>query len=224
MEKVKIDFRKTRFITSSPDIKRLPTDLGSEIAFAGRSNSGKSSALNAICDQNHLAKTSRTPGRTRLINLFEVKPGCSLVDLPGYGYAAVSDSMKRQWQKSMSEYLQKRNALRGIVVTMDIRHPLKDHDRLIIDWSLAANLPALILLTKADKLGVTKRREAVGEVKHLLSEFGGNFTVIAFSAWNKIGIDETRNVLQDWFTLFHGAEATPEDELLPEDQDQDQGE
>ena len=128
--------------------------------------------------------------------------------------------MKRQWQKSMSEYLQKRNALRGIVVTMDIRHPLKDHDRLIIDWSLAANLPALILLTKADKLGVTKRREAVGEVKHLLSEFGGNFTVIAFSAWNKIGIDETRNVLQDWFTLFHGAEATPEDELLPEDQDQ----
>ena len=206
MDQVVIDYRKTRFITSSPDLKRLPTDLGAEIAFAGRSNSGKSSALNAICDQKHLAKTSRTPGRTRLINLFEVKPGCSLVDLPGYGYAAVPETMKRQWQKSMSEYLQKRKALRGIVVTMDIRTPLKDHDRLIIDWSLAANLPALILLTKADKLGVTKRREAVGEVKYQLSEFGGDFRVLAFSAWNKIGIDEVRQTLTNWFTMFHGAE------------------
>ncbi|MCK0525542.1 MULTISPECIES: ribosome biogenesis GTP-binding protein YihA/YsxC [unclassified Anaerobiospirillum] len=202
-----IDFRQTRFITSAPDLHRLPDDLGAEIAFAGRSNSGKSSSLNAICDQNHLAKTSRTPGRTRLINLFEVKKGCSLVDLPGYGYAAVPESMKRQWQKSMSEYLQKRKALRGIVVTMDIRHPLKDHDRLIIDWSLAANLPALILLTKADKLGVNKRREAVKEVKDMLSEFGGNFTVIAFSAWNKIGLDEVRSILSGWFTTFHGVEA-----------------
>ena len=141
--------------------------------------------------------------------------GCSLVDLPGYGYAAVPENMKRQWQKSMSEYLQKRKALRGIVVTMDIRHPLKDHDRLIIDWSLAANLPALILLTKADKLGVTKRREAVGEVKHLLSEFGGNFTVISFSAWNKIGLDETRQILSSWFSTFHGAQEEPD--YLPED-------
>lgn len=215
MPKTDIDFRQTRFITSSPDLKRLPDDLGAEIAFAGRSNSGKSSALNAICDQNHLAKTSRTPGRTRLINLFEVTNGCSLVDLPGYGYAAVPENMKRQWQKSMSEYLQKRKALRGIVVTMDIRHPLKDHDRLIIDWSLAANLPALILLTKADKLGVTKRREAVGEVKHLLSEFGGNFTVISFSAWNKIGLDETRQILSSWFSTFHGAQEEPD--YLPED-------
>lgn len=205
MNREMLDFRKTRFITSAPDISRLPDDLGAEIAFAGRSNSGKSSALNAICDQSHLAKTSRTPGRTRLINLFQVKQGCSLVDLPGYGYAAVPESMKKQWQKSMSDYLQKRQALRGIVVTMDIRHPLKDHDRLIIDWSLAANLPALILLTKADKLGVNARREAVGEVKHLLSEFGGNFTVIAFSAWNKIGIDEVRIVLSDWFSTFHAA-------------------
>lgn len=210
-----LDFRKTRFITSAPDIKHLPKDLGVEIAFAGRSNSGKSSAINAICDQKHLAKTSRTPGRTRLINLFQVAPGRTLVDLPGYGYAAVSRSMKIEWQKSMSEYLQKRKALRGIVVTMDIRHPLKDHDRLIIDWSLAANLPALILLTKADKLGVTKRREAVGEVKHLLSEFGGNFTVISFSAWNKIGLDETRQILSSWFSTFHGAQEEPD--YLPED-------
>lgn len=197
-----LDFRKTKFITSAPNIKALPSDLGSEIAFAGRSNSGKSSALNAICDQNRLAKTSRTPGRTRLINLFEVAPHCSLVDLPGYGYAAVPDSMKREWQRSMSEYLQKRNALRGIVVTMDIRHPLKDHDRLIIDWSLAANLPALILLTKADKLSASQRAKAIKDLKYDLMEFGGNFTIIAFSALRKIGIEETRAVLRQWFSLY----------------------
>lgn len=197
-----LDFRKTKFITSAPNIKALPSDLGSEIAFAGRSNSGKSSALNAICDQNRLAKTSRTPGRTRLINLFEVSPHCSLVDLPGYGYAAVPDSMKREWQRSMSEYLQKRNALRGIVITMDIRHPLKDHDRLIIDWSLAANLPALILLTKADKLSASQRAKTIKDLKYDLMEFGGNFTIIAFSALRKIGIEDTRAVLRQWFSLY----------------------
>lgn len=202
MSELVLDFRKTRFITSAPDLRHLPPDEGVEIAFAGRSNSGKSSALNAICDQTHLAKTSRTPGRTRLINLFETAPGCSLVDLPGYGYAAVPESMKRAWQKSLSEYLQQRRALRGIVVTMDIRHPLKDHDRLIIDWSLGANLPALILLTKADKLGPTARREAAGKVRHLLSEFGGTFTVIPFSALRKIGLDETRAVLRSWFSTL----------------------
>ncbi|MBU3827398.1 MAG: ribosome biogenesis GTP-binding protein YihA/YsxC [Candidatus Anaerobiospirillum merdipullorum] len=203
MSETMLDFRKTRFLTSSPDLKHLPPDAGVEIAFAGRSNSGKSSALNAICDQQGLAKTSRTPGRTRLINLFEVAPQCCLVDLPGYGYAAVSESMKRDWQKSLSAYLQKRQALRGIVVTMDIRHPLKDHDRLIIDWSLAANLPALILLTKADKLGTNARRQAAAQVRDLLSEFGGNFTIIPFSALRKIGIAETRAILTSWFMTLN---------------------
>ena len=106
----------------------------------------------------------------------------------------------------MSEYLQKRRALRGIVVTMDIRHPLKDHDRLILDWSTAANLPAIILLTKADKLGVTARSKALKEVKLLLSEFDGNFTVIAFSAWSGIGIDETRKLLSMWYSSFQPIE------------------
>lgn len=206
METVTIDFRKTRFITSAPDINHLPKDLGAEIAFAGRSNSGKSSSLNSICDQSHLAKTSRTPGRTRLINLFEVAKGMSLVDLPGYGYAAVSDSIKRQWQKSLSEYLQKRKALRGLVMTMDIRHPLKDHDRLILNWSIAANLPVMILLTKADKLGVNARSKTVKEVNLKLAEFGSNFTVIPFSSLNKMGVEEARAVLTNWFTTFHGAE------------------
>ena len=198
-----IDFRRTTFVTSAPDISKLPNDVGAEIAIIGRSNSGKSSSINAICDQKTLAKTSRTPGRTRLINLFKVNEGKYLVDLPGYGYAQVPEQMKRQWQKAMTDYLQQRKCLCGLVVTMDIRTPLRDHDRMIIDWSIAANLPCLILLTKADKFGVNKRKEMVGEVKTQLSEFGGNFTIIAFSALRKIGIDETRNVIKNWFTLFH---------------------
>ena len=205
-----IDFRRTTFVTSAPDISKLPNDVGAEIAIIGRSNSGKSSSINAICDQKTLAKTSRTPGRTRLINLFKVNEGKYLVDLPGYGYAQVPEQMKRQWQKAMTDYLQQRKCLCGLVVTMDIRTPLRDHDRMIIDWSIAANLPCLILLTKADKFGVNKRKELVGEVKTQLSEFGGNFTIIAFSALRKIGIDETRNVLKNWFTLFH----TNDDSIL----------
>ena len=205
-----IDFRRTTFVTSAPDISKLPNDVGAEIAIIGRSNSGKSSSINAICDQKTLAKTSRTPGRTRLINLFKVNEGKYLVDLPGYGYAQVPEQMKRQWQKAMTDYLQQRKCLCGLVVTMDIRTPLRDHDRMIIDWSIAANLPSLILLTKADKFGVNKRKEMVGEVKTQLSEFGGNFTIIAFSALRKIGIDETRNVLKSWFTLFH----TNDDSIL----------
>ena len=205
-----IDFRRTTFVTSAPDISKLPNDVGAEIAIIGRSNSGKSSSINAICDQKNLAKTSRTPGRTRLINLFKVNEGKYLVDLPGYGYAQVPEQMKRQWQTAMTDYLQQRKCLCGLVVTMDIRTPLRDHDRMIIDWSIAANLPCLILLTKADKFGVNKRKEMVGEVKTQLSEFGGNFTIIAFSALSKIGIDETRNVLKNWFTLFH----TNDDSIL----------
>ena len=205
-----IDFRRTTFVTSAPDISKLPNDVGAEIAIIGRSNSGKSSSINAICDQKTLAKTSRTPGRTRLINLFKVNEGKYLVDLPGYGYAQVPEQMKRQWQKAMTDYLQQRKCLCGLVVTMDIRTPLRDHDRMIIDWSIAANLPCLILLTKADKFGVNKRKEMVGEVKTQLSEFGGNFTIIAFSRLSKIGIEETRKVLRTGFTLFH----TNDDSIL----------
>ena len=203
IKKAVLDFRKTKFVTSAPDISKLPEDLGAEIAIIGRSNSGKSSSINAICDQKNLAKTSRTPGRTRLINLFSVADKRYLVDLPGYGYAQVPENMKRQWQKSMTDYLQQRTCLCGLVVTMDIRTPLRDHDRMIIDWSIASNLPALILLTKADKFGVNKRKEMVGEVRTALSEFGGNFKIIAFSALKKIGIDETREVLRNWFELTH---------------------
>ncbi|MGN0908903.1 MAG: ribosome biogenesis GTP-binding protein YihA/YsxC [Succinivibrio sp.] len=186
-------------MTSAPDISRLPPDSGIEIAFVGRSNSGKSSSLNAICGQKSLARTSRTPGRTRLINVFQVAPGKFLCDLPGYAYAAVPESMKREWQGSMTQYLQEREPLEGLVMTMDIRTPLRDHDRLILDWSIAARLRVLILLTKCDKLGINAQRRAVAQVRDALSEFGGSFTIIAFSALKKTGVEETRAVLRQWF-------------------------
>ena len=205
-----LDFRKTKFITSAPDISKLPQDLGAEIAIVGRSNSGKSSAINAICDNKNLAKTSQTPGRTRLINIFEISKERYLVDLPGYGYAKVSESIKRQWQNAMTEYLQQRKSLIGLVLTMDIRNPLKDHDRILINWSLASNLPVLILLTKADKFGVNKSREIIGEVRTMLSEYGSNFNIVAFSAVKKTGVNEVRAILNEWLSLAH---TTSEDNL-----------
>lgn len=129
---VKIHYQNTHFITSAPDIRHLPEDEGVEIAFAGRSNAGKSSALNRLTNQKSLAKTSKTPGRTQLINLFKVEEGCHIVDLPGYGFAQVPVEMKNKWQKSLGEYLQKRECLKGLVVLMDIRHPMKDLDQQMI--------------------------------------------------------------------------------------------
>ncbi len=206
-------FRNTCFITSSPDIRSLPSDTKAEIAFIGRSNSGKSSSLNAICDQKNLAKTSRTPGRTQLINLFKICAGRFLVDLPGYGYAAVPENMKRQWQRNMTDYLRQRRELTGLVLTMDIRTPLRDHDRMIIDWTINAQIPLLILLTKADKIGTKARSEAVGEVKTQLTEFKGTFNIIAFSSLKKIGVDETRKLLTSWFDTSEIDPAQP----LPDD-------
>ncbi len=206
-----LDFRKTKFVTSAPDISKLPQDLGAEIAIVGRSNSGKSSAINAICDNKNLAKTSQTPGRTRLINIFEICKERYLVDLPGYGYAKVSENIKKQWQNAMSEYLQQRKSLVGLVLTMDIRNPLKDHDRILINWSLASNLPVLILLTKADKFGINKCREIMGDIRLRLSEYGSNFDIIAFSAVKKTGVSEARVILDKWLSLAH---TTSEDNFL----------
>ncbi len=119
------NYQQTHFVTSAPDIRHLPSDTGIEVAFAGRSNAGKSSALNTLTNQKNLARTSKTPGRTQLINLFEVAEGKRLVDLPGYGYAQVPEEMKIKWQRALGEYLEKRMCLKGLVVLMDIRHPLK---------------------------------------------------------------------------------------------------
>ena len=199
MSEIKLNYHKTHFLTSAPDLKALPEDSGIEIAFAGRSNAGKSTALNTLTNQKNLARTSKTPGRTQLINLFEVEPQCKLVDLPGYGYAAVPEQMKLQWQKSLGEYLQKRECLRGIVVLMDIRHPLKDLDQQMIEWAVSAELPILLLLTKADKLSQSERSKQVKMVREAILPFQGDIQVEAFSALNRGGVDKLAAKLDLWF-------------------------
>ena len=188
------NFNLVHFVMSAPSISDLPEDTGAEVAFIGRSNAGKSSCLNA-------AKTSRTPGRTRLINLFELEPGKRFVDLPGYGYAKVSKQEKATWDRSLEEYLQKRESLKGLVLLMDIRNPLKEGDRQMIDWSLAAGIPLQILLTKADKLPRGQRKKAVDETAIALREFGpGDMRLFAFSAVDQsIGMDAFKLNLTAWF-------------------------
>ncbi|WP_439290853.1 ribosome biogenesis GTP-binding protein YihA/YsxC [Lonepinella koalarum] len=200
MSEIKLNYYKTHFLTSAANITQLPEDTGIEIAFAGRSNAGKSTALNALTNQKNLARTSKTPGRTQLINLFEVEPQCKLVDLPGYGYAAVPEQMKLQWQKSLSEYLQKRECLQGVVILMDIRHPLKDLDQQMIEWAVASALPVLLLLTKADKLSQSARSKTVKMVREAILPFQGDVQVEPFSALNKIGIDRLSAKLNEWFS------------------------
>ncbi|UTV27657.1 ribosome biogenesis GTP-binding protein YihA/YsxC [Photobacterium atrarenae] len=194
-----LNYRNTGFITSAPTIRHLPNDTGVEIAFAGRSNAGKSSALNRITDQKSLARTSKTPGRTQLINMFEVIPGCNLIDLPGYGYAQVPLEMKLKWQESLGEYLQKRECLQGLVVLMDIRHPLKDLDQQMIMWAIESRLPVLVLLTKADKLKSGARKQQLMKVRETVKTFGGDVQVEAFSSLKGIGVDQVRRKLDDWF-------------------------
>ncbi len=200
-----LNFRKVHFVTSAPDIRHLPNDGGIEIAFAGRSNAGKSSALNALTQQRQLARTSKTPGRTQLINLFELEPGKRLVDLPGYGYAQVPIEMKLKWQASLSEYLQRRESLRALVLLMDIRHPLKDLDLQMLEWASNSDLKILVLLTKADKLNPGPRKTIVQQVRKATMVFGDSVRVEAFSSLKGIGVDEVTRILSDWYQ----SEGTP---------------
>lgn len=190
----------TKFVISAPDIRHLPNDTGIEVAFAGRSNAGKSSALNTLTQQKSLARTSKTPGRTQLINLFEVEDGVRLVDLPGYGYAEVPEAMKRKWQQALGEYLQKRECLKGLVVLMDIRHPLKDLDMQMVEWAVAMNVPVLVLLTKADKLASGAKKKQLMGVRQTLAELGGDIEVENFSSLKKIGVDKLVIKLDKWFS------------------------
>ena len=198
METPLLNFHKVRFVTSAPDIRHLPNDGGIEIAFAGRSNAGKSSALNVLTHQRQLARTSKTPGRTQLINLFELEPGKRLVDLPGYGYAQVPLEMKMKWQASLSEYLQRRESLKAVVLLMDIRHPLKDTDVQMLEWATNNDLKVLILLTKCDKLNPGPRKNAVLEVKKATSAFN-DVLVEPFSSLKGIGVDIVTRILSDWY-------------------------
>lgn len=200
MYKAIINYQKATFLTSAPDIKALPADTGIEVAFAGRSNAGKSSALNTLTRQNGLARTSKTPGRTQLINTFSLAENQRLIDLPGYGFAKVPLAVKEKWQKALSEYLMKRESLKGIVILMDIRHPLKDLDQDLIHWAVQSDLQVLLLLTKADKLSPGPRKKVLLEVTEASMAFMGDVTVQVFSSLTKLGLSELEQKLDQWYS------------------------
>jgi len=192
-------YRRARFLTSAARPGQAPTDAGREVAFAGRSNAGKSSAINALCDQKALARTSKTPGRTQLLNFFAIDEERRLVDLPGYGYARVSGALKREWQGAMGDYLAQRQALRGLVLVMDIRHPLKEYDRQILNWARHQGLAAHILLTKADKLSRGQASATLLQVRRtLVAEGYVGASAQLFSALKREGVDEAHALLDAW--------------------------
>ena len=192
---------RAQYLLAAHTPAQLPPDGGFEVAFAGRSNAGKSTALNALCQQNALARVSKTPGRTQQLVFFDIPPTTDryLVDLPGYGYAKVPKDLQAHWQAFLERYFQNRNALKGLVVVMDIRHPLKDYDRQMLGYAVNRGLPAHALLTKADKLGRGQQGNALLAVrKELKSAFGDIVSVQTFSGAAKLGVDEAREVVGRW--------------------------
>lgn len=203
-------YHQARFLTSAAQLSQCPPDVGIEVAFAGRSNAGKSSAINLLCQQKALARTSKTPGRTQLINFFELDEQRRLVDLPGYGYARVAESVKREWQGTLADYLERRQALRGVILMMDVRHPLKPFDRQMLEWSRHIDLPVHILLTKADKLKRGAAGSALLQVRKEIAALGPEVTVQLFSALKRQGIDQAHQVLDRWFGLEDGQKKDPD--------------
>jgi GTP-binding protein len=193
-------YRRAEFLKSAARLNQSPPDEGIEVAFAGRSNAGKSSALNTLCGQKNLARASKTPGRTQLLNFFSLDEDRRLVDLPGYGYAKVAESIKQQWQQSLSDYVEHRQCLRGLILLMDIRHPLKEFDLQMLQWNTHHGLPTHILLTKADKLKRGAAKSTLLKVKRELSD-RPEITIQLFSALKREGIDECHRVLDIWFEL-----------------------
>lgn len=191
-------YHATRFLTSVHELSQLPPDQGLEVAFAGRSNAGKSSALNAVTRQKSLARTSKTPGRTQMINFFQVEGGRCLVDLPGYGYAKVPEAVRRHWHHIVERYLSKRQALRGLFLLMDIRHPLTELDRQLLGWCGQRRLPIHILLTKADKLKRGAALTALHEVQRCIDREYPQVSLQLFSALQSMGVEEAHARLDEW--------------------------
>jgi GTP-binding protein len=194
-------YRQTFFLLGTPNPRKAPPDRGAEVAFAGRSNAGKSSALNTITGQRSLARISKAPGRTREINFFQVGEQRRLVDLPGYGYAKVSVNIKRDWQGSLADYLERRQSLRGLILLMDLRHPLKDHDRQLLDWAASIGLPVHVLLTKADKLKRGPAGNVLQAVRRQLADYGDRVSVQLFSALKRSGVEQVYAVLDAWLQV-----------------------
>ena len=191
-------FRNATFVLSAHEVEELPPPGAPEIAFAGRSNAGKSSAINALAHQKRLAFVSKTPGRTQLINFFRLSGGGLLVDLPGYGYARVPATVQRHWRKLVSGYLQTRKSLLGLVLVMDARHPLTPLDETMLSWFKPTAKPVHVLLTKADKLSRGPAQRTLRDVRARLAELAPNFTAQLFSALNRTGIEAAEEVLGAW--------------------------
>ncbi len=194
------DYRAASFFTSASRLNQCPPDETREVAFAGRSNAGKSSAINKLTENRKLARTSKTPGRTQLINFFAVGDQQFLVDLPGYGYAKVPPEVKLKWQRELEIYLQERQSLRGLILLMDIRHPLQEFDNMMLGWATVAEMPVHILLTKADKLKRGPAQTSMLKVRKQLEKYGDAVSVQTFSALKGDGVPELRRVLDTWLT------------------------
>ncbi len=193
-------YRIASFVISAARLNQLPQDCGPEVAFAGRSNAGKSSSINRLCEQKALARTSKTPGRTQLINLFQLSGQRHLVDLPGYGYAKVNEEIKRRWQQTMEAYLSERQSLRGLILLMDVRHPLKTADQQLLDWCWQVSMPVHVMLTKADKLKRGPAQNTLLQVQRELKTHApdGLCSVQLFSALKGTGLVEAYAVLDRW--------------------------
>ncbi len=193
-----------RFLTSAAQLEQLPPPDRPELAFAGRSNAGKSSALNALCGQRQLARVSKTPGRTQLLNFFELPTAGRLVDLPGYGFAKAPHSVRDDWGVLIDGYLATRECLRGLVVVMDARRPLTDFDRMMLNWARAEDLPCHLLLAKADKLASGAARKTLREVEHTLPQLHPGASAQLFSSQTKDGVEGARQVLYEILTTPPG--------------------
>lgn len=192
-----MNFNRTQFVTSASTFNNCPNDSLIEVAFAGRSNAGKSSAINSICNQSRLARTSKTPGRTQLLNFFAIEPTKYLVDLPGYGFAKVPLKIKNKWQHELEQYLRQRKPLVGLILLSDIRHPLKEFDRMMVDWAVQSNLPLHLLLTKSDKLKRGATQNTLLKVREELGELD-DVSVQLFSSLKNRGCDEARQKISKW--------------------------
>lgn len=194
---------KAKFLLSAYSLEQLPPDIGIEIAFIGRSNAGKSSALNAIAGIKKLARVSKTPGRTQAINIFTIDSQRRLIDLPGYGYAKVPKHLQQQWQHMVDRYLQQRSSLKALVLLMDIRHPLKDLDRHLLHWAAQCQLSVHVLLTKADKMSRAQALKQLAEVKKEISHYA-NVTLQTFSILTQEGVEEALMQINEWIISdFH---------------------
>ena len=202
-------FQKAEFLTTVARLADLPTDAACEVAFAGRSNAGKSSAINTLANHTRLAFVSKTPGRTQHLNYFRVADGKYLVDLPGYGYAKAPEEIRAQWEGLLAPYLRYRSPLAGLVVIMDSRHPMTDLDMQMLEWFAPTGKPIHVLLSKADKLTRQEQSDVLRDVRAMLDQLGENCSVQLFSSLKRTGIEEAETVLGGWMEMEVVPETPP---------------